>query len=77
VGLPPAAIVLGVVLGPIIETGFAQGLLTATAQEHPWTSFFTRPLSLGLIALTLMGLAWPFYTKHKEKKSAEREKVAS
>jgi putative tricarboxylic transport membrane protein len=67
-GLPPAAVVLGVVLGPIIETGLAQGLLTATAMDHPWMSFFTRPLSLGLIALSVIGMAWPLYTGRKERK---------
>lgn len=77
VGLPPAAVVLGVVLGPIIETGLVQGLLTATAQESPWTSFFTRPLSLGLIALTLVGLAWPILSARKEKQKQDLEKVSS
>jgi putative tricarboxylic transport membrane protein len=73
VGLPPAAVVLGVVLGPIIETGFAQGLLTATALDHPWTSFFTRPISLVIIVLVVLGLAWPVYTARKERRVAELE----
>lgn len=73
VGLPPAAIVLGVVLGPIIETGFAQGLLAATAMEHPWMSFFTRPISLGIIALVILGAAWPVLTKRKSKQQSEAD----
>lgn len=72
VGLPPAAIVLGVVLGPIIETGLAQGLLTATAQTYPWTSFFTRPISMVIIVLVILGLAWPLITDRKEKRKVER-----
>ncbi|HET6625936.1 MAG TPA: tripartite tricarboxylate transporter permease [Nocardioidaceae bacterium] len=76
VGLPPAAIVLGVVLGPIIETGFAQGLLAATGDAHPWMSFFTRPLSLGIIVLVVLGLAWPLVTARKEKRQAEKELVS-
>lgn len=75
VGLPPAAIVLGVVLGPIIETGLAQGLLTATAQTHPWTSFFTRPISIVIIVLVIFGLAWPLITDLKEKRKRKAEKV--
>lgn len=76
VGLPPAAVVLGVVLGPIIETGLAQGLLTATAQTLPWTSFFTRPLSIVIIILVILGLLWPLMTKRKEKKQKlEAERV--
>lgn len=69
VGLPPACIVLGVVLGPIIETGLGQGLLAATAQAHPWTSFFTRPISLAIIALVVLGLAWPLVTRRKEQQA--------
>jgi putative tricarboxylic transport membrane protein len=76
VGLPPAAIVLGVVLGPIIETGFAQGMLTATGDTYPWMSFFTRPISLGIIALVVLGLAWPLVTARKERRKADLEKVS-
>lgn len=76
VGLPPAAIVLGVVLGPIIETGLVQGLLTATAQTYPWTSFFTRPISLVIIVLVILGLAWPLVISYGEKRKARMEKVS-
>lgn len=75
-GLPPAAIVLGVVLGPIIEKGFAQGLLAATAMEHPWMSFFTRPVSLGIIALVIFGIAWPYLAKRKSETRPESESEA-
>ena len=57
----PAPIVLGLILGPIAETGLGQGLLTAAGSSHPWTSFFTRPLSLVLIALSLLSMLWPLY----------------
>lgn len=77
VGLPPAAVVLGVVLGPIIETGFAQGMLTATAMDHPWMSFFTRPLSLLLIVLTVVGVAWPIYAARRDKVRAREEELVS
>ncbi|MPY81391.1 MAG: C4-dicarboxylate ABC transporter permease, partial [Actinophytocola sp.] len=71
VGLPPPAIVLGVVLGPIIETGLGQGLLTATGQANPWMSFFTRPISIGIIVLVVLGLLWPVYTRSKDRRSQE------
>ena len=70
IGLPPAAIVLGVVLGPIIETGFAQGLLTATGDAHPWASFFTRPISVVIIVLILLGMAWPVITQRRARARA-------
>jgi len=73
-GLPPAAIVLGVVLGPIIETGFAQGLLAASGSAYPWTSFFTRPLSIVIILLVLMGAAWPMIANRKAK-AEEQDRV--
>jgi len=60
-GFSPAPIVLGLILGPIAETGLVQGLLTAAGSDHPWTSFFTRPLGLVLIALSLLSLLWPLY----------------
>jgi putative tricarboxylic transport membrane protein len=76
-GLPPAAIVLGVVLGPIIETGFAQGMLAASASAAPWTSFFTRPLSIGIILLVLLGLAWPILSNRKAKQQERAEEEAA
>lgn len=72
-GLPPAAIVLGIVLGPIIETGFAQGMLTASGSATPWLSFVTRPLSIGIIALVLLGLVWPLLANRKAKRQAREE----
>jgi putative tricarboxylic transport membrane protein len=66
VGLPPPAIVLGVVLGPIIETGLGQGLLAASDRALPWTSFFTRPLSLLIIALVVLGVLWPLLNRRKD-----------
>ncbi|HEX2177376.1 MAG TPA: tripartite tricarboxylate transporter permease [Nocardioidaceae bacterium] len=66
VGLPPPAIVLGVVLGPIIETGLGQGLLSASDRALPWTSFFTRPLSLLIIALVVLGVLWPLLNRRKD-----------
>jgi putative tricarboxylic transport membrane protein len=77
VGLPPAAVVLGVVLGPIIETGFAQGMLTATAMDHPWMSFFTRPLSILLIVLTVVGVAWPMYMARRDNVRAPEQELVS
>lgn len=78
VGLPPAAIVLGVVLGPIIETGFAQGLLAASGSAYPWMSFFTRPVSLGIIVLVVLAVLWPIYANRKAlDQDREDEEVAS
>lgn len=61
VGVGAAPIVLGLVLGPIAETGLVQGLLTSTGAAQPWLTFFTRPVSLVLIAMTVVALLWPVY----------------
>jgi len=61
VGIGAAPIVLGLVLGPILETGLVQGMLTSTGAAQPWLTFFTRPVSLVLIAMSVLALLWPVY----------------
>lgn len=64
-GVGVAPIVLGLVLGPIAERGLVQGLLTSTELALPWTSFFTRPLSIALILMTVAGLLFPLWQNRK------------
>lgn len=52
-GYPMASVLLGVILGPISESGFRRAMLISGGD---YTSFFTRPLSLALIVLTLFSL---------------------
>ncbi|HPU62358.1 MAG TPA: tripartite tricarboxylate transporter permease [Bacillota bacterium] len=66
------AVVLGLILGPIAEEGFVQALLMSKALPMPWTIFFTRPLSILLIALSALSLFWPLISKQKAK-HLERE----
>ena len=68
-GISSAPIVLGLILGSIAETGLVQGLLTSQGDAHPWMSFFTRPLSLVLIAMTLLSLLWPVVRSWRERRS--------
>lgn len=49
--MPP--ILLGFILGPIAEKGFRRALLIS---HGDWTVFFTRPICLIIIALTLFSL---------------------
>lgn len=67
VGIGGASIVLGLVLGTIAETGLVQGLLTSSGADMPWTTFFTRPISLVLIAMCLVSILWPFIQKRRTK----------
>lgn len=59
VGFDPAPIVLGLILGPIAETGLAQSMLMGQAQGSIWAVFFTRPVSVILIVLCILSLFWP------------------
>ena len=58
IGIQPSTIVLGIVLGPIVEEGLVQGLLSSD-RAMPWTSFFTDPLSLVIIAFIVIGAVGP------------------
>ena len=66
VALSPAPIALGVILGPIIERGLVESIHLSRATGSLAALFFTRPLSLILIALTLISMGWPRYLKIKE-----------
>lgn len=71
-GIQPATIVLGIVLGPIIEKGLVQGLLASAGLAAPWTSFFTGPISLTIIAFTLVATALPLWVSwRKERQGAQ------
>ncbi len=72
-GFPPAPIVLGVVLGTIAEQGFVQSWLIGTASGNIWAVFFGRPISLGIIALIVMGLVWPLLLRRRQARLAHAE----
>ncbi len=52
-----APIILGFVLGPILEDNFRRSLIMSNGD---WTTFFSRPLSLCLIGINLFILIGPF-----------------
>ena len=54
-GYPMAPLVLGLVLGPIVETNFRNAL--AVSEMNPGV-FFSRPISAGLIITTVLVLLW-------------------
>jgi len=53
---PLAPLVLGTILGPIAEANF---MTTMVSFDNDWTVFFTRPISAAILALAVLGLAWP------------------
>ncbi|MBA2692893.1 MAG: tripartite tricarboxylate transporter permease [Rubrobacter sp.] len=66
-GIPPATIVLGIVLGVIVEEGLVQGLLASSDLAMPWTSFFTRPISLVIITMIILGTVWPIWANYRQR----------
>lgn len=56
IGVPLAPIVLGLVLGPIMEAKFMQSVIKT---NWDLTQFFNRPISATLIVLTLILLLFP------------------
>jgi len=61
-GFTASPIVLGLILGTIAESGFVRGYLIGQARGHPAAEFFTRPLSLAIMAFIVLGLAYPLLT---------------
>lgn len=54
---PTTCLVLGLVLGPLVEVNFHRSLLIG---RDSYAIFFTRPISLALLVLTVVTLTWPF-----------------
>jgi putative tricarboxylic transport membrane protein len=55
--IQPAPIILGFVLGPILEDNFRRSLIMA---DGDWSTFLTRPISLALIVINLFILTGPY-----------------
>ncbi len=52
-GFGPAPIIMGIVLGGLVETSLAQSMIIFDQQ---WTGFFTRPIALAFFALAMISL---------------------
>ena len=62
-GYPVAPVVLGIVLGKMIEENFRRAVMM-----DGWTIFFTRKLSLIVLTLGLLSFVWPLYQNYKRHK---------
>jgi putative tricarboxylic transport membrane protein len=54
---PIAPVILGVILGPLMESEFRRTLI---ASDNDLSALVSRPLSIGLICLTVIGVALPY-----------------
>ena len=60
---PIAPMVLGAILGPLAESYFLTSMISA---QNDWTVFFTRPVSLALIGLSVATVVFPLYRGWRE-----------
>lgn len=65
VNFPTAPIVLGIVLGGLAEEELRRSLVISGGDI---SIFFTRPISLALLILAVLGIITPFYRNYKLKK---------
>ena len=65
-GFPISPMILGLILGPIMESALRTGMMRSGGSIMP---FFTRPWSLGLIALTVISICFSgVYKRFEERK---------
>lgn len=69
-GFMPGPIVLGLILSPIAEQGLMQSILMGRARGSLFLVFFGRPISLILIALTLVSIAMPVFVQWRSRNTA-------
>jgi putative tricarboxylic transport membrane protein len=69
-GYPVAALVLGIVMGTMVEQSFVTSLIKSDGSILP---FFERPVSAVLAAMTIACLVWPFFVVAKRWFSARRK----
>jgi len=62
--IPVAAVALGLILGPIVERGLDVSLQMSQS-AGVFTVFFARPISLTLIVLTVVSVAWIVWSRSK------------
>ena len=67
-GFSMGALVLGLILGPIAEKGFAQGILMG---KGSYAIFFTRPTSIVLIVITVVLIVSSYFTAPKADPNGE------
>ncbi|MBS3969013.1 MAG: tripartite tricarboxylate transporter permease [Clostridia bacterium] len=73
IGILPAPAVLGLILGRIAEESFILGMRTGLAKDGVWHYFFSRPISLGVIAIILAVVASTIWMERNRLKA---EKMA-
>jgi putative tricarboxylic transport membrane protein len=63
-GFTTVPIVLGLILGPIVENYFRRAIIVSSGD---YSIFFTRPISLALLIFAALSMAWPFVAERIKK----------
>lgn len=74
VGFIPAPLVLGLVLGSIVEENLLRGLMIARASSNVWTYFFTGTINSIMIGMCLLSLGWSIWgecKRHRRQATSE------
>jgi putative tricarboxylic transport membrane protein len=74
-GFSPAPLIMGLVLGKMVEETLKQSLLLF---DNDWSQFLTRPVVVVLFAITAIGMAAPMAMRawRRWRPRIEREKIA-
>lgn len=72
-GYSVSPMVLGLILGRIAEQGFVQSWTIGAALGDLWGQFFGRPLSLAIIAMTVVTFLSPFLPQLKARLSGKTQ----
>jgi putative tricarboxylic transport membrane protein len=59
-GFSPAPLVMGLVLGQMVEETLKQSLILF---DQSWTGFFHRPIVVALFAITSLSIGWPLLAR--------------
>jgi len=70
---PITPLVLGTILGPLAESNF---MTTMVSYDNDWTIFFRRPISAAVMALALVGLAYPMLRALRRRRAMARAATA-
>lgn len=73
-GLPTSPLVLAFILSSKLETYFRRAISTARGSYAP---FFTRPLSLVLLLLAVLCVAWPYLSDYLKARRAAADEAAA
>lgn len=76
IGILPAPAVLGLILGRIAEENFLLGMRIGLAKDGVWHYFFSRPISLGVIAIILAVIASTIWMERNRIKKERMDKAA-